>query len=387
MSRRALALVLGLSWCLGACEFRDAPNAPLASAHRTDLTFKWADDAGAKEVKRSFISINGELGSAAKVAVGAVPKTLTVLGLGGDRDCVANIWVRGETNVRLDCISIEGRNEFTLRGLDLALLDGVDGIHPVRIETESLNGDSSGAPRAVNFSIRTLPRSLELTRAEVSARSFEVGATASFHQVGELKLNRSIVGDLSVQWPTKFQATLRRRLTRHDYDFDFLRCVISQRSTDASKAIPLEILIIEHSDPIREEWPKLFSLETQIGKLGSSEHKSLSLFAKHPYLDKVFGAAPFKETANVVRIDKECAPDRAVFRAPSPVELLIGSPIPRSTHAFVRMGTDEEDPVLEFDLNGLEVADIESASIDGLPVRRTLLSQRLEIVLSKRVSR
>lgn len=387
MSRRALALVLGLSWCLGACEFRDAPNTPLASAHRTDLTFKWADDAGAKEVKRSFISINGELGSAAKVAVGAVPKTLTVLGLGGGRDCVANIWVQSESNVRLDCIAIEGRNELTLRGLDLALQDGVDGIHPVRIEAESLNGDSSGPPRAVNFSIRTLPRSLDVARAEVSAKSLEIGATAGFHQVGELKLSHSVVGDLSVQWPTKFQATLRRRLTRHDYDFDFLRCVISQRSTDAAEAIPLEILIIEHSDPICEEWPKLFSLETQIGKLGSSEHKSLSLFAKHPYLDKVFGAAPFKETANVVRIDKECAPDRAVFRAPSPVELLIGSPIPRSTHAFVRMGTDEEDPILEFDLQGLEVADLESASIDVKPVRRTLLSQRFEIVLSKGASR
>ena len=379
--------ILGLSWCLGACEFRDAPKVPLASAHRTDLTFKWADDAGAKEVKRSFISINGELGSAAKVAVSEVPKTLTVLGLGGGRDCVANTWVRGETNVRLDCIAIEGRNELTLRGLDLALQDGVDGIHPVRIEAESLNGDSSGPHRAVNFSIRTLPRSLDVARAEVSAKSFEVGATAGFHQVGELKLSHSFIGDLAISWPTKLQTFLRRRLTRHDYDFDFLRCVISQRSNDVSETIPLEVLIIEHAEPIREEWPKLFSLESQSGKLESSEHKSLSLFAKHPYLDKVFGSAPFKETASVVRIDKECAPDRAVFRAPSPVELLIGSPIPRSTHAFVRMGTDEKEPVLEFELQGLEVADLESASIDGIPVRRTLLSQRFEIVLSKGASR
>lgn len=387
MSRRALAFILGLSWCLGACEFRNAPNTPFASAHRTDLTFKWADDAGAKEVKRSFNSINGELGSAAKVAMGVVPKTLTVLGLGGGRDCIANIWVRGETNVRLDCIAIEGRNELTLRGLDLALQDGVDGIHPVRIETDSPNGDSLGALRAVNFSIRTLPRTLDVARAELSANSFDVGATAGFHQVGELELNRSVVGDLALSWPTKLQASLRRRLTRHDYDFDFLRCVISQRSTDASETTPLEVLIIEHADPMREEWPKLFSLESQSGKLGSSEHKSLSLFAKHPYIDKVFGAAPFKETASVVRIDKECAPDRAVFRAPSPVELLIGSPVPRSTHAFVLMGTVEEDPVLEFDLQGLEVADLESASIDGKPVRRTLLSQRFEIALSKGVSR
>lgn len=387
MSRRALAFILGLSWCLGACEFRDAPNTPLASAHRTDLTFKWADDAGAKEVKRSFISINGELGSAAKVTVGVVPKTLNVLGVAGGRDCVANIWVRGESNVRLDCIAIEGRNEVTLRGLDLALQDGVDGIHPVRIETDSLNSDSSGAPHAVNFSIRTLPRSLDFTRAEVSGRSFEIGATAGFHQVAELKLNRAVVGDLSLQWPTKLQASLRRRLTRHDYDFDFFRCTISQRSTDASETIPLEVLIIEHSEPIRVEWPKLFSLETQSAKIGSSEHKSLSLFAKHPYLDKVFSPAPYKETASVVRIEKECSPDRAVFRVPSPVELLIGSPIPRSTHAFIRMGTDEEDPVLEFDLQGLEVADLESASIDEKPIRRALLSQRFEIVLSKGGSR
>ena len=382
-----MAFVLGLSWCLGACEFRDAPNAPLASAHRTDLTFKWADDAGAKEVKRSFISINGELGSAAKVAVGAVPKSLTVLDLGAGRDCVANIWVRGESNVRLDCIAIEGRNELTLRGLDLALQDGVDGIHPVRIETESLNGDSSGAPRAVNFSIRTLPRSLEFTRAEVSERSFDVGATAGSHQVGELKLNRSVIGDLALSWPTKLQASLRRRLTRHDYDFDFLRCTISQRSTDVSEIIPLEVLIIEHAEPIREEWPKLFSLESQSGKLGNNEITSLSLFAKHVYLDKVYGQAPYKESASTVRIEEECSPDRSVYRAPWPVELLIGSPIPRSTHAFVRMGTDEEEPVLEFELQGLEVADLEASSIDGKPIRRTLLGQRFEIVLSKRVSR
>lgn len=369
------------------CEFRDAPDTTSPSAHRTDLTFKWADDVGAKEVKRSFISLNGELGNSAKLALAALPKALTVLGIGGGRDCVANVWVHGESNVHLDCITIEGRDEITLRGFDLALEDGLDGIHPVRVEIDGPSGADSKSPRVLNFPIRTLPRSLDVTRTEISSKALDVGTTAGFHQVGELSVRRSLVGKLALHWPTKAQAAFKRRLVRHDYNFDFIRCVISQKSTDASETHPLEVWIIEISEPIRKEWPKLFSLESQNGNLDQSENTTLSLFAKHPYLDKVFGPTPFKESASIVRVEKECAPDRAVLRAPAPVELFMGAPIPRSTHAFVRIGIDEEDPVLEFDLQGLEVADHESLALDANPVRRTLASNRFEIVLQKGVSR
>jgi hypothetical protein len=362
-----------MSWCQSGCEFRDAPNVPLVSGARTDLTFKWVDDVGPREIKRTFQSLNGELASGARVSVIVPPKTLTILGIGGSRDCVANIWVRGESNFRLDCVAIEGREEITLRGLDLALQDGVDGIHPVRVETENQN---------LNFSIRSLPRTLEITQSASTASLHDIGTAAGFHLVGELQISRSVTGDLGLHWPTKIQATLKRRLTRHDYDFDFLRCVISQTSRDASEILPLEVLVMEHQPKLTDEWPKLFSLESQLGKIGQSESTTLSLFAKHAYLDKVFAAAAYKEVASTVRIEKGCAPDRAVYRAPLETERMIGSPIPRSTHAFIRIGIDEEDPVLEMDLRDLQVTDPDSLTLDPNPVRRTLISTRFEIILS-----
>jgi hypothetical protein len=378
VSRRALAFILGMSWCQTGCEFRDAPNVPLVSGARTDLTFKWVDDVGPREVKRTFQSLNGELASGARVPVTLPPKTLTILGIGGSRDCVANIWVRGESNVRLDCVTIEGQEEITLRGLDLALQDGVDGIHAVRVETDTQN---------LNFSIRTLPRTLEITRSANNASLHEVGAGAGFHLVGEFQISRSVIGELGLHWPTKIQAKLKRRLTRHDYDFDFLRCVISQTSRDSSEILPLEVIVVEQQLKLTDEWPKLFSLESQLGKLGQSESTTLSLFANHAYLDKVFAAAPFKEVANTTRVDKECAPDRAVYREHLEPERMIGSPIPRSTHAFVRIGTDEDDPALELDLQEFKVTDPDSLALDSNPISRTLTSKHLEIILSNGGSR
>lgn len=367
-----------MSWCQSGCEFRDAPNTPSVSVHRTDLTFKWVDEVGPHEVKRTFQSLNGELSGGTRVSVAVPPKTLTVAGASVSRDCAANVWVRGESNVRLDCVAIEGRDEIALRGLDLALQDGVDGIHPVRIETDS---------QTLNFSIRTLPRTLEITRLASTASLHEVGAEAGFHLVGEIQISRSHVADLGLHWPTKIQAKLKRRLTRHDYEFDFLRCVISQTSKDVSEILPIEVLVIERQRNLIDEWPKLFSLESQLGKLGQSEYTTLSIFAKHPFLDKAFAAVPYKEVATTVRVEKECAPDRAVYRTPFETERLIRSPIPRSTLAFIRIGTDEEDPILEMELRDLQVSDPDSLDLDPKPVRRTLAAKRLEIVLSNGGSR
>ena len=102
MSRRAMALVLGLTWCHLGCEFRDAPKAISKSEIRTDLTFNWADEVGPKEVRRSFKSVNGQLAGAARVAVAVPPKTITIHGVNSEGDCSANVWVGGESSARFD---------------------------------------------------------------------------------------------------------------------------------------------------------------------------------------------------------------------------------------------------------------------------------------------
>ena len=379
MSRRAMALVFGLTWCQLGCEFRDAPKVTSTSEIRTDLTFNWADDVGPREVRRSFKSVNGQLAGTARVAVAVPPKTITIGGVNSGKDCSANIWVGGESSVRLDCVAIDGQSEITLRGLDLALPDGVDGLHPVRVEVDS---SSVGA---INFTIRTLPRSLSLNRADAALRSYGAGESAGFQHVGEIELERSLPGNLSLRWPTKFQANLRRRLVRHDYDFDFIRCQISQRSVRMDELIPIEVLAVESVETVSEEWPKLFSVESQAGKLSRESGVKLSLYARHPFLNKVFGSAPFKEVAAHTWIEKECSPNRSSYRALLRGELLPGPPVPRSTHATVRIGTDEEDPVLEIEIQNIEVADEESIASDENPVRRALAMQRLEVILANGV--
>ncbi|MBK7892159.1 MAG: hypothetical protein IPJ84_15350 [Bdellovibrionales bacterium] len=379
MSRRAMALVLGLTWCQLGCEFRDAPKVHSESAIRTDLTFNWADDVGPKEATRSFTSVNGELAGASRVAVAVPPKTITIHGVNSEGDCSANIWVGGESSARLDCVAINGQSEITLRGFDLALRDGIDGLHPVRIEVDS------STVEAVNFTIRTLPKSLTLKPAHASLRSYGAGETAGFHRLGEIELERSLPGNLSLRWPTKFQANLRRRLVRHDYDFDFIRCQISQRSVRTDELIPIEVLAVESVETVSEEWPKLFSLDSQVGKLNRESSIGLSLYARHSFLNQVFGSAPFKEVAADTWIEKECSPDRSVYRTLPRGDLRLGPPIPRSTHATVRIGTDEEDPVLEIEVQDIEVADEESIASDENPVRRALTMQRLEIVLANGV--
>lgn len=379
MSRRAMALVLGLTWCQLGCEFRDAPKALSESAIRTDLTFNWADDVGPKEATRSFISVNGELAGASRVAVAVPPKTITIHGVNSEGDCSANIWVGGESSARLDCVAINGQSEITLRGFDLALPDGIDGLHPVRIEVDS------STVGAINFTIRTLPKSLNLKPTHASLRSYGAGETSGFHRLGEIELERSLPGNLSLRWPTKFQANVRRRLVRHDYDFDFIRCQISQRSVRADELIPIEVLAVERVEAVSEAWPKLFSLDSQIGKLNRESSIVLSLYARHPFLNQVFGSAPFKEVATGTWIEKECSPDRSSYRVRPRGDLRLGPPVPRSTHATVRIGTDEEDPVLELQVQNIEVADEESIAMDVNPVRRALALPGLEIVIAKDV--
>jgi hypothetical protein len=184
VSKGSKAVICALLLAHSGCEFKDEtrPVGGLETAiSRTDLTFVWNDESGTREIIRSFDTQSGELHGDVKVALAKVPDTITIKGSAVEsRDCNARIWVNGERPAHIECVSLEGRAEIKLRGLHLAVPTGVDGLHPVRIETGSY---------AINFGFRALPVSVPLTTAKRNASVSGLGFNRTFHQVAAFEIH------------------------------------------------------------------------------------------------------------------------------------------------------------------------------------------------------
>ncbi len=374
MSRRYLALIFGMIWIHWGCEFRDeSKSAPVAEL-RTDLTFAWGDPAGSHEINRLFVKTDAGLGNAPPLPMSVVPETLTIRGVeAGTTGCVAKLWVRAETPVKVDCVGIEGSKEITVRGLNLAVPQNLDGLHPLRIEVGATS---------INFGIRTLPNSLPLNRVERSISVRSVGTTSNYHQVAAFEIARASAGAMTLSVPTKVSGMLRRKLVRHSYNFDFLRCEIGPTSAREDEDILVEVYLVPDDAAVSKDWPQFFSLDAQLVKVPKEKSVRTLAFVANSFLDKVYGPGEYKERSFIATETEMC---RDLSIGPNPIPFrtvpLMGG-ISEVTIS-VRQGRDEADPLLIFTLSSVRAFDAESFEIDEKPVASTIAPQSFELTLSK----
>ncbi len=374
MSRRCFALILGMVWVQWGCEFRDeSKSAPVAEL-RTDLTFVWSDPTGSHEIIRQFAKTDTGLGSAPPLPMAVVPESLTIKGVEtAASGCVVKLWVRAETPVKVDCVGIEGSSEITVRGLHLAVPQNLDGLHPLRIEV----GTTS-----INFGIRTLPSYLPLNRVERSVSVRNVGTTANYHQVAAFEIARASSGGMTLSIPTKVKGIVRRKLVRHSYNFDFLNCDFGPTATREDEDISVEIIIVPDESSIAKDWPQFFSLDSQILSVPKVRTVRALAFVAHPFLDKVFGQGDYKERSHVTTTTEVC---RDLSIGPNPIHFRMVPTMGGVSEVrfSVRLGRDEADPLLIFNLSSMQAFDSQSFAIDTKPVSSNLSSQSIELALSK----
>lgn len=374
MSRRYIALFLGMVWIHWGCEFRnESKPAPVAEL-RTDLTFAWGDPSGSHEINRLFVKSDTGLGDARPLPMSRVPDTLTIRGIEpGATGCVAKLWVRAETPVKVDCVGIEGSSEITVRGLHLAVPQSLDGLHPLRIEVGATS---------INFGIRTLPNSLPLNRVERSISVRSVGTTSNYHQVAAFEIARASAGAMTLLVPTKVSGIVRRKLVRHSYNFDFLRCEVGPTSAREDEDIPVEIYLVPDDANVSKDWPQFFSLDSQKVKVPKEKSARTLVFVANSFLDKVYGPGEYKERSFIATETEMC---RDLSMGPNPIPFrtvpMMGG-ISEVTIS-VRQGRDEADPLLIFTLSSVRAFDSESFEIDEKPVASMIAPQSFELTLSK----
>lgn len=353
--RSSLPILLLAS--LAGCEFNatDANLTPERS--RTgirNIAIEWADSTTSFELGRVAKLQDSNWSVSIPTPMSEPPSQLVLRGLADQTDvCSARIWVNGQRTSNLECVSIPDKNEVLVRGLDLALPPREDGLHPLRID--------SGTQR-LTLDVRTIPNQLSLS-AETRSASFQsLGAENEYHQIGSVVLPRVLSADLQIQAPAVLDATIIRPITKYDYSFDFIRCALTQASQDQSETIQLTIHlipVIDENHKLEEDWPRLLTLESHTLQLGRTKATRILIYAKHPFLDVVFGTAPFKTSASVQHIEKQCSPNRSEFSAPS-----ASISVPRNTFGDFRIGRDENDPILKFDFDNLIASDLASSSVD-----------------------
>lgn len=374
MTRRYMVLVLGIVWCQTGCEFRDESKSDdalvAASAPRTDLTFSWGDSVGSHEILRSFDSSKTILNNASAVPMTNVPEAFTVQGFEpGNNGCVAKLWVSAEKPVKLDCITIEGSKEITIRGMNLAVPPSLDGLHPVRIEIGSTS---------INFALRTLPVALPLARVERSVAIQSVGSVSNYHQVAAFEISRAVAGAMTVSIPTKVSGTVRRKLVRFDYNFDFLNCELANTSERQDEEIAVEAYLVPDDTKLEKDWPQFFSLDSQLLHVPKEKAARVLVFVANPLLDKVYGPGDFREHSYNTTVTEKCQDRSTGFG---------GRPIPQRSimdvDLNVHQGRDEADPLLIFSVSALQAFDAQSFRIDEKPVASSIAPQSFELILSR----
>lgn len=374
MSRRYLALVLGMVWIHCGCEFRDESKAAPVAELRTDLTFAWGDPSGSHEILRSFENSKSGLVNAPPLPMVVAPENLTIQGFEpGSGGCVAKLWVRAETPVKLDCVGVEGSKELTLRGLNLAVPPNLDGLHPLRIEVGATS---------INLGIRTLPSALPLSRSERSISARSVGTTSNYHQVAAFEIARSSAGGMTLSMPTKVSGIVRRKLVRFGYNFDFFRCEVGPTTTREDEDIAVEIYLVPDVAGVERDWPQSFSLDSQLVTIPKEKSARVLGFVANPFLDKVFGPSEYKERSFMATETEMC---RDLTSGPNPIPSRVVAMIGgiSETTFSVREGRDESDPLLIFTISGLQAFDAQSFEIDKKPVSSSISAQSFELTLSK----
>lgn len=374
MYRRYLALVLGMVWIQCGCEFRDESKAAPVAELRTDLTFAWGDPSGSHEILRSFENSKSGLVNAPPLPMVVAPENLTIQGFEpGTTGCVAKLWVRAETPVKLDCIGIEGSKELTLRGLNLAVPPNLDGLHPLRVEVGATS---------INFGIRTLPNALPFSRVERSISVRSVGTTSNYHQVAAFEIARGSAGGMTLSMPTKVSGTVRRKLVRFGYNFDFFRCEVGPTTAREDEDIAVEIFLVPDVTGIEKDWPQAFSLDSQLVNVPKEKPVRVLGFVANPFLDKVYGPGEYKERSFMATETEMC---RDLTSGPNPIPSRVVAMIGgiSETTFSVREGRDESDPLLIFTLSGLQAFDAQSFEIDKKPVASPVSAQSFELTLSK----
>lgn len=374
MSRRYLALVLGMVWIHCGCEFRDESKAAPVAELRTDLTFAWGDPSGSHEILRTFEISKSGLTNAPPVPMAVAPENLTIQGFEpGSTGCVAKLWVHAETPVKLDCVGIEGSKEITVRGLKLAVPPNLDGLHPLRIEVGATS---------INFGVRILPGALPLGRVERSISARSVGTTSNYHQVAAFEIAHGTAGGVTLSMPTKVSGIVRRKLIRFGYNFDFFRCEVGPTTSREDEDIAVEIYLVPDDAAISKDWPQFFSLDSQLVNVPKERPARVLGFVANSFLDKVYGPSEYKERSFIATETEMC---RNLTSGPNPIPsrttAMIGG-ISETTFS-VREGRDESDPLLIFTLSAMQAFDAQSFAIDKKPVSSPIASQSFELTLSK----
>jgi hypothetical protein len=369
VSKGSKAVVCALMLAHSGCEFKDEtrPIGGLETASAgTDLTFVWNDESGTREIIRSFETQSGELHGSVKIALAKVPDTITIKGNAVEsRDCSAKLWVNGDRPAQIECVSLEGRNEIKLRGVSLAIPSGIDGLHPIRIETGT---------HAINFGFRALPTSVPLTSAIRSSSVSGLGFNRTFHQVAAFEIPKTRGGRTLLLTPTQVPGILRRKIVSHSYSSDFLRCSLDQTSVQADQDQAVEIQLIQERPTVLTEWPKLFALDKQVVDVSSDHAARLLAFVTHPLLDQVFGGIHRKESSTIQRIEEPCHEPNMIYSTVHRVSRM---------HRDLRIGNDESDPVLLFTLTGVTALDAGNHQVDQKPVGSSISNQSFEIIISK----
>lgn len=374
MSRRFFTLFFGMVWFLTGCEFRDESKPIAVSEVRTDLTFAWGDPAGSHEILRSFEVSDAGLGAAPPVPMAVLPKNLTIQGFEpGSGGCVAKLWVNGETPVKLDCVGIEGSKEITVRGLNLAIPPNLDGLHPVRIEVASTS---------INIEVRTLPNSLPLNRVERSISIQSVGTSTNYHQVAALEIARGSFGDITLSMPTKVSGTVRRKLVRFGYNFDFFRCEYGPTTIREDQDIAVEVYLVPDVDGMSKDWPQFFSLDSQLVHVPKEKSARVLAYVAEPFLDKVYGPTDYKEHSFIATETEMCR-DLTGGSHPIPSRVVQRLGDITDTTFSIREGRDESDPLLLFTVSTIQAFDAKSFEIDKKPVSSPIAPQSFELTLSK----
>lgn len=374
MVRMCSVIALFVVWCQISCEFRDESNSKndivSASGIRTDLTFAWGDSVGSHEIVRSFESAGKTLINAPAVPMATVPEVLTLQGYEtGSSRCVVKLWVSAEKPVKLDCITIEGSKEITIRGLNLAIPPNADGLHPVRIEIGATS---------INFSLRTLPVSIPFARVARTVSIQSVGTVSSYHQVAAFEISRGAAGAMTVSTPTKVAATVRRKLVRFGYNFDFMNCELANTSERQDEDIAVEAYLVPDDAKVEKDWPQFFSLDSQLVQVPKEKAARVLIFVAHPFLDKVYGPGDFKEHSYNTTVTEQCQDRSTGFG---------GKPIPSRSimdvELNVHQGRDEADPLLIFSLTTLQAYDAQSFELDKKPVASPIAAQSFELTLNR----